>query len=212
MFALATWHNSFDADAYHFLHCIINRVQESSYKELRTLIIITIMTLRIQSAACRLVAPRELFRLLTAPALRRARSPSTSRALSISISSRAAGDGDNANEEGASHFRRSSVKHPLADQLAPLPPEEKQPYTLPHPIWSQEELEGVTISHEKPETKVDHVSNLRGGGRGPAPPPPPPPAPYGPSPDRDSMLQLDGHDPSPTSACLLCCAQSSGVL
>ena len=35
--------------------------------------------------------------------------------------------------EGASHFKRSAIKHPLADQLAMS--QDKRDYLLPHPIW-----------------------------------------------------------------------------
>ena len=31
------------------------------------------------------------------------------------------------------------------------------PYTMAHPIWSQEELEGVEITHTPPKTWVDKV-------------------------------------------------------
>ena len=30
-------------------------------------------------------------------------------------------------------------------------------YTLPHPIWSQEELEGVQITHDPPKDKTETV-------------------------------------------------------
>ena len=35
--------------------------------------------------------------------------------------------------ERASHFKRSAIKHPLADQLDMS--REKRDYLLPHPIW-----------------------------------------------------------------------------
>ena len=35
---------------------------------------------------------------------------------------------------------------------------EPKAYTLPHPIWSQEELEGVEITHEPPRDKTETVS------------------------------------------------------
>ena len=37
------------------------------------------------------------------------------------------------NSEGAGHFRRSSVKHPLQEQLDLK--QEQGGYMLPHPIW-----------------------------------------------------------------------------
>lgn len=33
-----------------------------------------------------------------------------------------------------------------------------QSYTLPHPIWSQEELMGVEITHDPPKDKTETVS------------------------------------------------------
>ena len=30
-------------------------------------------------------------------------------------------------------------------------------YSLPHPVWTKEELENVTITHNVPQTKVDKV-------------------------------------------------------
>ena len=39
-------------------------------------------------------------------------------------------------------------------------------YTLPHPIWSQEELEGVKITHDPPKDKTETVrEEEREGGR-----------------------------------------------
>lgn len=67
-------------------------------------------------------------------------------------------------EEGASHFRRSSVTHPLAGKISSLPKElqvglgGEAPYTMAHPIWSQEELEGVEITHTPPKTWVDKAA------------------------------------------------------
>ena len=38
-------------------------------------------------------------------------------------------------------------------------------YTLPHPIWSQEELEGVKITHDPPKDKTETVrEGIKGGG------------------------------------------------
>ena len=31
-------------------------------------------------------------------------------------------------------------------------------YTLPHPIWTQEEVEGIKISHRKPEGLTDRLA------------------------------------------------------
>ena len=82
-----------------------------------------------------------------------------------------------ADEEGAPHFRRSSVTHPLAGKISSLPKELRvglegeSPYTMPHPIWSKEELEGVEITHSPPKTWVDKVSDfylLIGGSLGPS--------------------------------------------
>ena len=44
-------------------------------------------------------------------------------------------------------------------------------YTLPHPIWSQEELEGVKITHDPPKDKTETVRKREeeeGRGRGTA--------------------------------------------
>ena len=37
-------------------------------------------------------------------------------------------------QETAPHFKKSSVLHPLAEQIKMVM--EEKPYTLPHPIWS----------------------------------------------------------------------------
>ena len=37
-------------------------------------------------------------------------------------------------QETPPHFKRSSVLHPLAEQIKMVM--EEKPYTLPHPIWS----------------------------------------------------------------------------
>ena len=39
-------------------------------------------------------------------------------------------------------------------------------YSLPHPVWTKEELENVTITHNVPQTKVDKVRREREGGEG----------------------------------------------
>ena len=49
------------------------------------------------------------------------------------------------------HFRKSSS--PGSDQQAG----EYEAYTLPHPVWSQEELHSVQITHTPPEKTVDKV-------------------------------------------------------
>ena len=43
---------------------------------------------------------------------------------------------------------------------------EPKSYTLPHPIWSQEELEGVRITHDPPKDKTETVSERVRGERG----------------------------------------------
>ena len=40
--------------------------------------------------------------------------------------------------------------------------EEGSSYSLPHPVWTKEELENVTITHNVPQTKVDKVRRERG--------------------------------------------------
>ena len=53
-----------------------------------------------------------------------------------------------------------------------LPEKEKEEeegsssYSLPHPVWTKEELENVTITHNVPQTKVDKVRREREGGEG----------------------------------------------
>ena len=59
-------------------------------------------------------------------------------------------------QEGAPHFRRSSVPHPLAEELK-LKLDDEHSYTLPHPIWSKEEAEAVKVTHIAPVTKTDKV-------------------------------------------------------
>ena len=39
--------------------------------------------------------------------------------------------------------------------------EEGSSYSLPHPVWTKEELENVTITHNVPQTKVDKVRRER---------------------------------------------------
>ena len=44
--------------------------------------------------------------------------------------------------------------------------EEGSSYSLPHPVWTKEELENVTITHNVPQTKVDKVRREREGEEG----------------------------------------------
>jgi len=37
---------------------------------------------------------------------------------------------------------------------------DEEPYTLPHPIWSKEEAEGVEVTHRKPKGVTDHLAYL----------------------------------------------------
>ena len=41
--------------------------------------------------------------------------------------------------------------------------EEDEKYTLPHPIWSKEEVDSVQIHHTPPVTTVDKVRRSVGG-------------------------------------------------
>ena len=59
-------------------------------------------------------------------------------------------------QEGAPHFRRSSVAHPLSNELK-LKLDDEHSYTLPHPIWSKEEAEAVKVTHEPPVSRTDKV-------------------------------------------------------
>ena len=43
---------------------------------------------------------------------------------------------------------------------------EPKSYTLPHPIWTQEELEGVKITHDPPKDKTETVRERGKGGGG----------------------------------------------
>lgn len=54
---------------------------------------------------------------------------------------------------------RVSYWYSLPGKIASLPAEEKETehYTLPHPIWSKEETEGVEITHTPPKGIVDKV-------------------------------------------------------
>ena len=36
----------------------------------------------------------------------------------------------------------------------------EEAYTLPHPIWSPEEVKGVEITHRKPKGVTDHLAYL----------------------------------------------------
>ena len=44
--------------------------------------------------------------------------------------------------------------------------EEGSSYSLPHPVWTKEELENVTITHNVPQTKVDKVRREMEGEEG----------------------------------------------
>ena len=65
-----------------------------------------------------------------------------------------------------------SYRHPLTGKLDSLPEKEEKEgdegssYNLPHPVWTKEELENVTITHNVPETVVDKVRREREGSRG----------------------------------------------
>ena len=65
-----------------------------------------------------------------------------------------------------------SYRHPLTGKLDSLPEKEEKEgdkgssYNLPHPVWTKEELENVTITHNAPETMVDKVRREREGRRG----------------------------------------------
>ena len=63
------------------------------------------------------------------------------------------------NTGNTSHFRESTTPHPLANQLSTLKQsgDQKTVYTLPHPVWSEEELHSVKITHTPPEKAVDAV-------------------------------------------------------
>ena len=87
-------------------------------------------------------------------------------------------------EEGASHFKNSSIKHPLSSEGAyvnlylynyihtgKLTSNENVPvenaenatgdcsdsYSLPHLIWSAAEVDGVEVTHRPPTDRVDKV-------------------------------------------------------
>lgn len=72
-------------------------------------------------------------------------------------------------DEGAPHFKESTIQHPLTDKISSLPSEGKakggskdgvagEDYTLPHPIWSREEAEAVQVTHTPPTDKVDKAA------------------------------------------------------
>ena len=58
---------------------------------------------------------------------------------------------------GVYHITSLFVRSGKVEGLRINDPEPKA-YTLPHPIWSQEELEGVEITHEPPRDKTEMVS------------------------------------------------------
>ena len=66
--------------------------------------------------------------------------------------------GDHSNRD-TPHFRESTTPHPLANQLSTLKQsgDQETVYTLPHPVWSEEELHSVQITHTPPEKAVDTV-------------------------------------------------------
>lgn len=52
------------------------------------------------------------------------------------------------------HFRKST--HPrIASE--PRETDTYEPYTMPHPVWNEEELYSVKITHTPPEKRVDRV-------------------------------------------------------
>ncbi|XP_064386462.1 uncharacterized protein LOC135334994 [Halichondria panicea] len=72
-------------------------------------------------------------------------------------------------EEGASHFKNSSIKHPLSSKLTSnenVPVENAEnatgdrsdSYSLPHPIWSAAEVDGVEVTHRPPTDRVDKAA------------------------------------------------------
>jgi len=56
--------------------------------------------------------------------------------------------------------KSASLEHFKVDQSAVTVVEEKpiEEYTLPHPIWSQHEVEIVEVTHRKPEGITDHMA------------------------------------------------------
>ena len=51
------------------------------------------------------------------------------------------------------HFHKSSHSKKTSHQQTG----ENEAYTMPHPVWSQEELYSVQITHTPPEKTVDKV-------------------------------------------------------
>ena len=56
--------------------------------------------------------------------------------------------------ETLKHFANTS-----GSSLVVLKKDEEQ-YTLPHPIWTKEEAEGVEVTHRKPSGVTDHLAYL----------------------------------------------------
>ena len=53
------------------------------------------------------------------------------------------------NSEDLKHFTRSTDPEAVTAS---------EDYTMPHPIWSKQELEGVEVTHRKPKGFVDHAA------------------------------------------------------
>lgn len=52
------------------------------------------------------------------------------------------------------HFRKSTHPRIASEQKEA---DMYEPYTMPHPVWNDEELYSVKINHTPPEKRVDRV-------------------------------------------------------
>lgn len=59
---------------------------------------------------------------------------------------------------GVPHFKRSSILHPLSQQINMIMYQKS--YTLPHPIWTKEEVDNIEITHVPPGTYVDKLAYI----------------------------------------------------
>ena len=66
---------------------------------------------------------------------------------------------NNNNNHGLQHFRKTS----LQDSVADIMERGSENYRLPHPVWSEDELNSVTITHTPPEKAADKVQCTTNG-------------------------------------------------
>ena len=52
----------------------------------------------------------------------------------------------------------AEVQFPFQSAASKNAADDSDSYTLPHPIWTREEVEGIKVSHRKPEGLTDRLA------------------------------------------------------